>query len=146
MPPGNRALVAPIYQSVKFTFDDVGETKRFWQGQRDGFYYSRLSNPTLRQLELALSDLQERDGCLLTASGIGAIAIPLLTLLKAGDHVAYCAEMYGPTRALIRRVLGRFGVTSTILSIEDLDGLRQLFESRPTRMFVFESPTKLGDV
>jgi cystathionine beta-lyase/cystathionine gamma-synthase len=141
MPPGNRALVAPIYQSVKFTFDDVGETKRFWQGQRDGFYYSRLSNPTLRQLELALSDLQERDGCLLTASGIGAIAIPLLTLLKAGDHVAYCAEMYGPTRALIRRVLGRFGVTSTILSIEDLDGLRQLFESRPTRMFVFESPT-----
>jgi cystathionine beta-lyase/cystathionine gamma-synthase len=86
------------------------------------FYYSRLSNPTLRQLELALSDLQERDGCLLTASGIGAIAIPLLTLLKAGDHVAYCAEMYGPRRALIRRVLGRFGVTSTILSIEDLDG------------------------
>jgi cystathionine beta-lyase/cystathionine gamma-synthase len=141
LPPGNRALVQPIYQSVKFTFDDVGETRRFWQGQRDGYYYSRLSNPTLRQLELALADLQERDGCLLTASGVGAIAVPLLTLTKAGDHVVYCAEMYAPTRALIRRVLGRFGVTSTLVSVDDLAALERLLEAQPTRLFVFESPT-----
>jgi cystathionine beta-lyase/cystathionine gamma-synthase len=141
LPPGNRALVQPIYQSVKFTFDDVGETRRFWQGQREGYYYSRLTNPTLRQLELALADLQERDGCLLTASGIGAIAIPLLTLTRSGDHVVYCAEMYGPTRALIRRVLGRFGVTSSLVSVEDLDGIERAVASRPTRLIVFESPT-----
>jgi cystathionine beta-lyase/cystathionine gamma-synthase len=141
LPPGNRALVQPIYQSVKFTFDDVGETRRFWQGQREGYYYSRLSNPTLRQLELSLADLQERDGCLLTASGVGAISTPLLTLTKTGDHVVYCAEMYAPTRALIRRVLGRFGVASTLVSVEDLDGIERLLASRPTRLFVFESPT-----
>jgi cystathionine beta-lyase/cystathionine gamma-synthase len=141
LPSGNRSLVQPIYQSVKFTFDDVGETRRFWQGQREGYYYSRLSNPTLRQLELALADLQERDGCLLTASGVGAISTALLTLTKTGDHVVYCAEMYAPTRALIRRVLGRFGVTSTLVSVEDLDGIERLLASRPTRLVVFESPT-----
>ena len=53
--PDNRPLVAPIYQSVKFSFDDVGETQKYWTGQRDGFYYSRVSNPTLRQLELVLA-------------------------------------------------------------------------------------------
>src|SRR5262245_17773738 len=141
LPPGNRALVQPIYQSVKFTFDDVGETRRFWQGQRDGYYYSRLSNPTLRQLALALADLQERDGCLLTASGVGAIAVPLLTLTGTGDHVVYCAEMYAPTRALIRRVLGRFGVTSTLVSVDDLAALERQLEARPTRLIVFETPT-----
>jgi cystathionine beta-lyase/cystathionine gamma-synthase len=141
LPPDNRPLVAPIYQSVKFTFDDVAETRRYWQGQRDGYYYSRLTNPTLRQLGLTLARLQERDDCLLTASGIGAIAVPLLTLTRAGDHVVCCAEMYGPTRALVRRVLGRYGVTSTIVSVDDLDGIDRLLESRPARLLLFESPT-----
>ena len=55
VPPDNRPLVAPIYQSVKFSFDDVDETQALWTRQREGFYYSRVSNPTLRQLELALA-------------------------------------------------------------------------------------------
>ena len=50
--------------------------------------------------------------------------MPLLALLKSGDHVVYFAELYGPTRALIGRLLRRYGVTSTLLSIDDLDGAR----------------------
>ena len=125
VPPDNRPLVAPIYQSVKFSFDDVAETQKLWMRQREGFYYSRVSNPTLRQLELALAQLQERDACLLTGSGVAAIAMPLLALLKSGDHVVYFAELYGPTRALVRRLLGRYGVTSTLLTVDDLDALER---------------------
>jgi len=43
--PDNRPLVAPIYQSVKFSFDDTGETLRYLRGERAGFFYSRTSNP-----------------------------------------------------------------------------------------------------
>ena len=150
IPPDNRALVAPIYQSVKFTFDDVAETGRYYEGRRAGFYYSRVSNPTLRQLENALAELQGRDACLLTASGMAAISASLLSLTKQGDHVVYFAEMYQPTRSLIRRVLGRFGVTSSLLSIDDLAGLERLLEERPVRVIVFESPTnpvlKVADI
>jgi len=141
VPADNRPLVAPIYQSVKFTFDDVEATLGLFQGKRDGFYYSRNSNPTLRQLELLLADLQGRDGCLLTGSGIAAISMPLIALLKTGDHVVYFAEQYQPTRALIGRVLRRFGVSSTMLSIDDLDGLERVLAATPTRLVVFESPT-----
>jgi cystathionine beta-lyase/cystathionine gamma-synthase len=141
VPADNRPLVAPIYQTVKFTFDDVGETRKAWAGQRDGYYYSRDSNPTLRQLELVLAELQGRDGCLLTASGVATIAVPLLCLVKAGDHVAYFAEMYPPTRALIRRVLGRLGVSSTMLSVDDLEALERTLAGTPTRLVVLESPT-----
>jgi len=150
VPPDNRPLVAPIYQSVKFTFDDVDETLGLFQGKREGFYYSRISNPTLRQLELLLAELQGRDGCLLMGSGIAAISIPLIALLKSGDHVVYFAEQYQPTRALIGRVLRRFGVTSTMLSIDDLDGLERAMAATPTRLVVFESPTnpvlKIADI
>ena len=150
IPPDNRALVAPIYQSVKFTFDDVAETGQYYEGRRAGFYYSRVSNPTLRQLENALAELQGRDACLLTASGMAAISASLLSLTKQGDHVVYFAEMYQPTRSLIRRVLGRFGVTSSLLSIDDLAGLARVLGERPVRVIVFESPTnpvlKVADI
>jgi cystathionine beta-lyase/cystathionine gamma-synthase len=150
VPPDNRPLVAPIYQSVKFTFDDVAETQRLWSGERDGYYYSRVSNPTLRQLELALAQLQDRDACLLTGSGVAAISMTLIGLLRGGDHVVYFAELYGPTRALIRRVLGRYGVASTMLSVDDTVALERTLAATPTRLVVFESPTnpalKVADV
>jgi len=141
LPPDNRPLVAPIYQSVKFTFDNVEETRKYFAGQRDGFYYSRVSNPTLRQLERLLAELQGREACLLTGSGVASIAAPLLALLKSGDHVVYFAEMYPPTRAIIGRMLRRFGVSSTMLSIDDHDGLRRTLAQTPTRIVAFESPT-----
>ena len=150
LPPDVRPLVAPIHQSVKFSFDDVAETKRYFAGQRPGFYYSRISNPTLRQLELVLAELQGRDACLLTGSGVAAVAIALLGLLKAGDHVVYAVELYPPTRALLQRLLARYGVTSTLLSVDDLVGLERVLATTPTRLVVFESPTnpvlKVADV
>jgi len=141
VPPDNRPLVAPVYQSVKFSFDDVAETRRLWAGQREGYYYSRVSNPTLRQLEETLCELQGRDACLVTGSGVAAIAAALLGLLSAGDHVVYFAELYGPTRALLAKLLGRYGVTGTMLSIDDLEGLERVLRSTPTRLVAFESPT-----
>jgi cystathionine beta-lyase/cystathionine gamma-synthase len=141
VPPDNRPLVAPVYQSVKFSFDDVAETRRLWAGQREGYYYSRVSNPTLRQLEETLCELQGRDACLVTGSGVAAIAVALLGLLRAGDHVVYFAELYGPTRALLAKLLGRYGVAGTMLSIDDIEGLEHVLRSTPTRLVAFESPT-----
>jgi cystathionine beta-lyase/cystathionine gamma-synthase len=141
VPPDNRPLVAPIYQSVKFTFDSVDESLAFFKGDRPGFYYSREDNPTLRQLELTLAELQGREACVLTGSGIAALSMPMIALLKTGDHVVYFAEMYHPTRVLVGRVLKRYGVSSTMLSIDDLDGLERTLAATPTRLVVFESPT-----
>lgn len=141
VPPGNRPLVAPIYQSVKFEFESLEDTERFFRGERPGFFYSRGSNPTTRQLELLLAELQGRADCLVTASGVGAIAQTLLALTKQGDHVLCFIETYNPTRYLIRRLLGRFGVTHTLLSIEDLAGAERVLTSQATRLVFFESPT-----
>jgi cystathionine beta-lyase/cystathionine gamma-synthase len=150
LPPDNHALVAPIYQSVKFEFDTVEETERYLRGERPGFYYSRSSNPTTRQLELLLAELQGREDCLVTASGVGVISQTLLALTRQGDHIICFIESYNPTRYLIRRVLGRFGVTHTLLSIEDLAGVERTLAERPTRLVIFESPTnpvtKIADI
>ena len=141
VPADNRPLVAPIYQSVKFTFDSVAESERESRGQREGFQYSRVSNPTLRQLELTLAELQGRDACLLTSSGVAATNLAMLSLCKQGDHVLMFAEMYQPTRYMIRRMLSRYGIEHTMLSIEDVEGIERTLASRATRLIMFESPT-----
>jgi cystathionine beta-lyase/cystathionine gamma-synthase len=150
VPADNRPLVAPIYQSVKFTFDSVAESERQSRGQREGFQYSRVSNPTLEQLSLTLAQLQGREECLLTASGVAAVNLALLALCKQGDHIVMFAEMYQPTRYMIRRLLARYGVTHTMLSIEDTAGIEQTLASKPTRLVIFETPTnpvlKIADI
>ena len=150
LPAGNHAVVAPIYQSVKFEFDTVEETERFFRGDRAGFFYSRTSNPTTRQLELLLAELQGREECLVTASGVGAISQTLLALTKQSDHIICFVETYNPTRYLIRRFLSRFGVRHTMLSIEDVAGVERVLAATATRLMIFESPTnpvtKIADI
>jgi cystathionine beta-lyase/cystathionine gamma-synthase len=150
VPADNRPLVAPIYQSVKFTFDDSRETLRNLRGEREGFFYSRNSNPTLKQLELTLAQMQGREGCLLVGSGVATIAASLLSLCKQGDHVLAFVESYGPTRYIVQHLLAKYGVMHTLLSIEDLVGIERVLEGTPTRLVVFESPTnpvtKIADI
>ena len=141
VPADNRPVVAPIHQTVKFEFESIDETLRMLRGDRPGFFYQRSSNPTLRQLELTLAQLQGREECVVCASGVGAIANALLSLTKQGDHVLCFIETYGPTRQLIRRLLAKFGVAHTLLSIEDLAGVERVLAQTPTRLMIFESPT-----
>lgn len=139
--PDNRPVVAPIYQTVKFEFDSVEEALRAQRGERQGFSYLRTSNPTLRQLELTLAELQGREDCVVCASGVGAVAQTLLSLTRSGDHVLGFIESYGPTRYLMRRTLAKFNVSHTWLSIADLAGVERVLRTTPTRLVMFESPT-----
>lgn len=150
LPPENRPVVGPIYQTVKFEFDGLDQTLEYLEGRRPGYFYTRSSNPTTRQLESTLAELQGRDDCLATGSGVAAIANLLIGLTRQGDHVVCFIETYGPTRYLIRRLLARFGVRHTMLSIEDLEAVERVLETEPTRLVFFESPTnpinKVADI
>lgn len=150
MPADNRPLVPPIYQSVKFCMNRVDETLRALRGEREGYFYSRLANPTVRQLELLLAGLQGREDCIVVGSGMAAVSSCLLALCRAGDHVLGFVESYGPSRYLIRQLLNRYGVTCTLLSIEDEQGMERVLSATPTRLVLFESPTnpanKVADV
>ena len=150
VPADNRPLVSPIYQSVKFEMERIDETLRAFRGERPGFFYTRDSNPTSRQLERLLADLQGREDCIVSGSGVAAVSSALLSLCKAGEHVLGFVESYGPTRYLIRQLLAKFGVEHTLLSIEDDEGIERVLAERPTRLVMFESPTnpvnKIADI
>jgi cystathionine beta-lyase/cystathionine gamma-synthase len=141
LPADNRPLVAPIYQTVKFAFESLEEALRFNRGEREGYFYTRRANPTTRQLEKLLAELQQRDDCVATASGAAAVATCLISQLRASDHILCFVETYGPTLGLIRGTLARLGVTHTMLSIEDDAGIERALTERKPRLVYFESPT-----
>lgn len=141
IPVDNRPLNMPIQQNVKWTLPSVDETLRVVRGERPGFVYSRMTNPGVRQLELALAALQGRADCVTAASGISAITQLLSVLLRAGDHVVFFVEGYAPTRQFITGMLAAHGIAHTLLALDDHEGLRAALAARPTKLVLFESPT-----
>ena len=130
----NPPLLAPIYQSVKFVVsEEVGYSNQF--------IYSRISNPTLKQLEMSLCEIQKKEDCIVFSSGIAAISGMLLGLLKSGDHIITFRELYKPGRVFIRDMLPRFGITSSIISLNNIQNLEKSIQPGVTKVIHFESPT-----
>ena len=136
MPPGNIAVVDPIYRSVKFTFPSLAESR-----VKGGFHYTRGSNPTNRQLERVLCELQEEEDAIVVASGMAAVSICLLGNLRAGDHMVMFVESYKPSRNLVRDLLPQLGITHSMLSIHDFEGMSKIFADPDTKLVFFEAPT-----
>ncbi|MBI3739948.1 MAG: aminotransferase class I/II-fold pyridoxal phosphate-dependent enzyme, partial [Chloroflexi bacterium] len=125
------AVVVPIFQTSTFAQTDVGEHK--------GFDYARTANPTRAALEECLASLEGGAYGLAFSSGMGAITT-LMLLLKSGDHVVVCDDVYGGTFRLFRRVLEDFGLEFTFVDMTNLDATARAFRAN-TRLAWIETPT-----
>ncbi len=142
LPKGNEPLVSPIYQSVKFKPSSMGQVRDILSKRGKGYLYSRISNPTVRELEVLLANLQGRDDALATSSGVAALTAVAMTFLSAGDRVVVFTESYKPTRFLLGGILSRFGVQVTRISRDDYSKFEELCRSdHPPKLVFLESPT-----
>lgn len=134
LPEGNRPLIAPVYFSAKFT---PSESLPYW----DQFLYSRVSNPTTKQLEIELAEIQNKDDCIVMASGIAAITGTFLALLKAGDHIVTFRELYKPARVYIKEILPQYNISHSIISLNNLHEFENAIIPGETKLIHFESPS-----
>jgi cystathionine gamma-synthase len=111
------ALVTPIFQTATFAFDNSAAVRRYQEAkQKDRSEYARYGSPGQAVLEARLADLFNTESALVASSGMAAILVTLLTILKQGDHVVMSAESYGGTRLLLEDHLSRFGVRTTFVA------------------------------
>jgi len=139
--PGNVPVVSPIYQSAKFSVPDLESVEAIRWGREEGFLYSRVSNPTIVELEMLLAELQDRDKAIVFGSGAAAITCLYLSLLKQGDHVIVPVQSYAPTREILKSILNKFGVLSSFVDIRDVESWEQEIIPGKTRLFMIESPS-----
>jgi cystathionine gamma-synthase len=139
----HHTLTSSIAQTATFTFDDSSDLERYMRGEdADGEReeYGRYGNPTVREVERRLAALEGTDDAVLFSSGMAAITSTILTLSKAGDHVVLFRDCYRRTRQFVGGMLGRFGVTSSLVAPGDLAALAKAI-TPSTKLVISESPT-----
>lgn len=137
------ALVPPIVYSATFAARDATEFAAMASQPRHARYYTRYGNPLHEQVAAQLVALEGADAAthdaLVTASGMGAVSLVLLGLLKAGDHVVAQTNHYMGSAKHFSELLPRFGVRCTLVDQTDLDAWQRAI-TPGTRLVVTETP------
>lgn len=110
-PKNGEPIEVPIIQSTTFKYDDSNEMAQLFDLKKEGYFYSRLQNPTNDAVALKIAQLEGGVGCVLTSSGQAANFYAVFNICEAGDHIVASNEIYGGTFNL-------FGVTMKKLGIE----------------------------
>lgn len=135
------AVVSPVFHSTIFSFKNFDELRRYARGEMpESYFYSRYANPSVAEVERTLAELEGAESAVVTSSGSAATFCSLAALCEAGDEIIACETIYGGTIRIIKDVMGRFGIRSRFISIEDISNLPEIASTR-TRAFWFESPT-----
>ncbi|HGN0868109.1 TPA: methionine gamma-lyase [Providencia alcalifaciens] len=133
------SLASPIYQTSTYVFKSVEEGAACFSGEKDGYIYTRINNPTLNLLENRIASLEEGEAAIVFSSGMGAITATFWTLLNPGDELLVDLTVYGCTYAFFHHGLARFGVKIKHIDMSDPDSVAQAITEK-TRMIFFESP------
>ena len=117
--PGNgEPRVLPIVQSTTYTYDSSKEMGDLFDLKADGFFYTRLGNPTLDAVEKKLAALEGGVGALVTSSGQAATMMAVLNICHAGGHVVCSSAVYGGTFNLFYKTLHEMGIDCTFAFAE----------------------------
>nr|AMB19000.1 methionine gamma-lyase [Clostridium novyi] len=133
------SLATPIFQTSTFIFDSAEQGGNRFAGKEDGYIYSRISNPTVAEIERKIALLEGGEAAIGTASGMGAISSALWTALKAGDHVVASDTLYGCTFALLNHGLTKMGVEVTFVDPTNLEEVKNAMKEN-TRVVYLETP------
>jgi len=129
-----------LFLTSSFVHPDAATAAARFANEEDAFVYSRFSNPTVTMMERRLAAMEGTSGCIATSSGMAAILLLAMGLLKAGDHVICSQSVFGSTIVLFGREFAKFGVETTFVSQTDLAEWKRAI--RPTTRLLFaETPS-----
>ena len=128
-----------LFITSSFTHPDAATAARRFANEEDAFVYSRFSNPTVTMMERRLAALEGTTGCIATSSGMSAITMIILGLLKAGDHVVCSQSTFGSTIKLFQD-FAKFGVQTSFVSQTDVGAWKAAVQPS-TKLLFAESPT-----
>ncbi|MCG8511665.1 MAG: PLP-dependent transferase, partial [Rhodospirillales bacterium] len=135
---GFDSLSVPTYRGSTITFPDYSSFKRRGNRHRSSYSYGLSGTPTTRTLQNKLTELEGACDTFLTPSGLMAITVAVLSLVKAGDVVLLPDNVYPPVRRFASTTLSKLGVGVHYYNPLELDP--DLFERAPVKLVWIEAP------
>ena len=115
--PGNgEPRQIPIIQSTTFKYDTADGMGKLFDLEAEGYFYSRLQNPTCDRVAAKITALEGGAAGMLTSSGQAANFFALFNICNAGDHIVSSSSIYGGTFNLIAVTMAKMGITATFVS------------------------------
>ena len=109
-------IEVPIIQSTTFKYDDSDEMAKLFDLEKEGYFYTRLQNPTNDAVDAKIATLEGGVGAMLTSSGQAANFYAIFNICQAGDHFVTSNEIYGGTYNLFGVTLKKLGIDCTFIS------------------------------
>lgn len=114
-PKNGEPRVLPIIQSTTYKYDSSEYMGDLFDLKKEGFFYTRLANPTADATEKKIAALEGGVGAMLTSSGQAASTLSVINIAHAGDHVICSASVYGGTYNLFYKTLAELGIETTFV-------------------------------
>jgi O-succinylhomoserine sulfhydrylase len=135
-----------MYLTSSFVQPDAATAARRFAQEEEGYVYTRVGNPTVTSMELRLAALEGTEAAIATSSGMAAILLLGMGLLRAGDHVVCSQSVFGSTVRLFSGEFAKFGVETTYVSQTDVSAWAAAIRPN-TKLLFAETPTNpLTDV
>ena len=134
------ATQVPVVHSVSYGFDDVDEWMAVAKGEKEGYIYSRNTNPTVHAFEEKVRSLENAEAVTSASTGMAIISATLFSLLRPGDRVVSVKDTYGGTNVLFTEFLPKIGVTVTLCDTNDHDQIENEI-GKGCQIVYLESPT-----
>src|SRR4051812_23296642 len=128
-----------LFLNQSFAYESAQAADDRFAGTSPGFIYQRFGNPTTQMFEDRLALLEGAEHCKSTASGMAAVQLSLMGLLRAGDHLVAGRALFGSCRWIVSEWLPRFGVETTYVDATDLSAWKNAVRPN-TKVFLVESP------
>lgn len=136
----NRSLKTPIYETASFDFETAEDAEKAFTGESDAFAYSRISNPTVSELQNRLKLFSNAEQCLCVSSGMAAISNVFLTLCSSGDNIITSQYLFGNTLSFFAKTIRSFGVEARFTNLEEPQSILDNIDTN-TRAIFLELPT-----
>ena len=136
--PGNgEPRIVPIAQSTTFKYDDAQSVAELFDLKREGFFYTRLANPTVAAFEAKIAAMEGGVAAVALSSGQAANAFTLMNIAKCGDHVLAISSLYGGTVSLFTNTLKKAGIEITFVTPDaGADEVNAAFRSNTKALFI----------
>lgn len=138
-PKNGESRVLPIYQSTTFKYETSDEMGKLFDLEKEGYFYTRLQNPTNDMVAQKICELEGGVAAMLTSSGQAANYYAVFNICEAGDHVVLSSTVYGGTFNLLTVTMKKMGIECTIVDPDsDEETLNQAFREN-TKCVLAES-------
>lgn len=134
-PRNGEARISPIVQSTTFRYESADRVADLFDLKEAGFFYTRLSNPTVDALEKKVAALEGGAAAVATASGQAASFYSVINIASAGDNIVCFSAVYGGTFTLFHATLRRLGIEVRFAPLNDFDEMEKLIDKKTKALF-----------